>query len=122
MSAPYHILNEAKSRKANLDPFAELLPYEVEIKYLDEKGRLRYKSKRLGNDSILKINSLVNLVKDIEDEHQLPIKKTTEGWYESQAGIQSYKAVYSSDGDLLGYEPDLDTIRPKYQEYDHVIT
>ena len=48
MSLPYWVLNESVKRKKEQAFYGELLPFEITLKYLDDKGRLRFKTKRLG--------------------------------------------------------------------------
>ena len=117
MSLPYWVLEECKKRKKQKD-YSDLPVYEVNIRYIDEVGRLRYDTKRLGPDMQLSYRTLANLVHDIEDRHEKEVRKTPEGWYESDGTMLNFKAEYTEDGKFYRYKADRTPYRSEFKEYD----
>ena len=117
MNLPYWALNECKKRKKEKD-LTNLPVYELTLSFIDEQGRLRYETKRLGPDMELSFRTLTNLVVDVEDRLNLELKKSGEGWYQSPATNYRYKAQFSDDGELISYIPDETPYRSEFKEYD----
>jgi len=118
MSLPHWVLNESKKRKKENLAFAELLPFELTLKYIDNKGRLRFKTKRLSPELKLKFRDLAMLVQEIEDETELELNKSFEGWFPSDA-IEFYlKPEFSELGEYLGLTEEHKQYRSKFLDYD----
>jgi hypothetical protein len=82
MAFPYWAINESKRRQIDPD-WGQMPVYEVSIKYLDWKGKARYKFVNLSSEGELSLNLLAKLVKDIEDECFDEVKKSGDGWFKS---------------------------------------
>ena len=117
MSLPYWVLEECKKRKKEKN-YGDLPVYQIDIRYIDEVGRLRYDTKRLGPDMELSYRTLANLVLDIEDRHKQEVRKTSDGWYESDGTMLEFKAEYSTEGKFIRYVPDRTPYRSEFKEYD----
>lgn len=118
MNLPNWVLNECKKRK-KVNDCNDLPVYELTLSYIDQQGRLRYETKRLAPDMELSFRTLVNLVLDVEDRTNLPLRKTGDGWYQSAATNCKFKGQFSDDGELIGYVPDETSFRSEFKEYDH---
>ena len=118
MSLPYWVLNESVKRKKEQAFYGELLPLEITLKYLDDKGRLRFKTKRLGPELSLKFRDLAKLVKEIEDESGKSLKKSFDGWFPSDAIELDLKPEFSEAGDYLGLKEEHEHLRSRFIEYD----
>lgn len=112
-----HAINESKKRKKQAC-FGDLPVYEIVLRYIDEKGRTRYKAKHLGPEMKLSFRTLANLVSDIENEHLNEVRKTEEGWFQSEATSLSYKAKFSDTGEFIDYVADETPYRSQWIEYD----
>ena len=86
MNIPYWALNESKKRKLDLQ-WGEMPVYELCIKFLDCKGRFKFKSLFLAQGTLLSPSLLTKLVKQIEDEQYDLIRKTEGDWYEHTSAL-----------------------------------
>lgn len=118
MSLPYWVLNESKKRKKENSLHAELLPFELTLKYIDNKGRIRFKTKRLNPELKLKFRDLARLVQDIENETDLEFRKSFEGWFPSDAMEFDLKPEFSGLGEYLSLTEEHQHIRSELIDYD----
>lgn len=118
MSLPHWVLNESKKRKKENSSFGELLPFELSLKYIDTKGKLRFKTKRLGPELKLKFRDLAKLVQEIEAETELEMKKSFEGWFPSDGVEFNLKPEFSELGEYLGLTEEHSQYRSEFLDYD----
>jgi len=86
MGLPYWVVNEMRSRKRDGYSFEDLKPYELVIRYVDERGRNRFLSRQLSSgEAKLDDRVLKYLVASIEDKHRLPLEKGDIPWFDSFA-------------------------------------
>ena len=118
MSLPYWVLNESiKRKKENLD-FKELLPFELTLKYIDSKGKIRFKTKRLGPELKIKFRDLAKLVQEVETETNSSMNKSFEGWFPSDAIEFNLKPEFSELGNYIGLTEEHEQYRSKFLDYD----
>ena len=118
MSLPYWVLNESiKRKKENLN-FKELLPFELTLKYIDSKGKIRFKTKRLGPELKIKFRDLAKLVKEVETETNSSMNKSFEGWFPSDSIEFNLKPEFSELGNYIGLTEEHEQYRSEFLDYD----